>query len=128
MLEANRAAAAGFDHYVRTGKGDPAALIHSRSFFATWKDDEFAGLILWLQKSGSRLGGMTAPYMLRHMGKDSYIPSRDVEARLVAEGVVDKAPSSPKSWAAVQGAFNTWRAESGLPITTISRVLAQSVG
>jgi 3-methyladenine DNA glycosylase Tag len=93
-----------------------------------WPAEDFAGLILWLQKSGSRLGGMTAPYMLRHMGKDSYIPSRDVVARLVAEGVVDKAPSSPKSWAAVQGAFNTWRAESGLPLTTISRVLAQSVG
>ncbi len=93
-----------------------------------WPTEDFAGLILWLQKSGSRLGGMTAPYMLRHMGKDGYIPSRDVVARLVAEGVVDKAPTSPKTWAAVQAAFNAWRAETGLPLTTISRVLAQSVG
>jgi len=93
-----------------------------------WPTEDFAGLILWLQKSGSRLGGMTAPYMLRHMGKDGYIPSRDVVARLVAEGVVDKAPTSPKTWAAVQAAFNAWRAETDLPLTTISRVLAQSVG
>lgn len=93
-----------------------------------WPSEDFAGLVLWMQKSGSRLGGMTAPYLLRFMGKDSYIPSRDVVARLVAEGVVDKAPSSPKGWQAVQAAFNQWRAESGLPLTTISRVLAQSVG
>jgi 3-methyladenine DNA glycosylase Tag len=93
-----------------------------------WPAEDFAGLVLWMQKSGSRLGGMTAPYMLRHMGKDSYVPSRDVVARLVAEGVVDKAPASPKAWGAVQTAFNVWQAESGLPLTTISRVLAQSVG
>ena len=93
-----------------------------------WPVEDFAGLVLWMQKSGSRLGGMTAPYMLRHMGKDSFIPSRDVVARLVAEGVIDKAPASPKGWASVQAAFNRWRAESGLPLTTISRVLAQSVG
>ena len=92
-----------------------------------WLATDFAGLILWLQKSGSRLGGMTAPYMLRQMGKESFIPSRDVVARLVAEGVLDKAPSSARGWAAAQGAFNTWQAESGLPLTTISRVLAQSV-
>jgi hypothetical protein len=49
-------------------------------------------------------------------------------ARLVAEGVVDKAPSSKKAWAAVQDAFNTWRAQSGQSLTTISRVLAQSIG
>lgn len=93
-----------------------------------WPASDFAGLVLWMQKNGSRLGGMTAPYMLRHMGKDSFIPSRDVVARLVAEGVIEKAPSSPKAWAAVQAAFNTWQAESGLPLTTISRVLAQSIG
>lgn len=94
---------------------------------ADWPAQDFAGLVLWLQQNGSRLGGMTAPYFLRAMGKDSYIPSRDVVARLVAEGVVDKAPTSPKAWGKVQAAFNRWHEESGLPLTTISRVLAQSV-
>lgn len=95
---------------------------------ADWPVEDFAGLIQWMQANGSRLGGMTAPFVLRHMGKDSYIPSRDVVARLAAEGVVDKAPATPRGWAAVQAAFNVWRAESGLPLTTISRVLAQSIG
>jgi hypothetical protein len=42
--------------------------------------------------------------------------------------VIDKAPTSKKGWMAVQAAFNQWQAESGLPLTTISRVLAQSIG
>ncbi len=49
ILECNRDAGAGFDRYVRTGEGDPAALIRSESFFRIWKGDEFAGLLLWLR-------------------------------------------------------------------------------
>ena len=92
-----------------------------------WPADDFAGLIQWLQTEGARLGGATGPYMLRQMGKDGYILSQDVTARLVAEGVIDKAPTTKKAWAAVQGAFNTWRDQSGQSLTTISRVLAQSL-
>lgn len=93
-----------------------------------WPSDDFAGLLAWLQAGGSRLGGATGAYALRYMGKDSFILSQDVVARLVAEGVIDKTPTSKKGWAAVQGAFNAWADESGQPLTTISRVLAQSVG
>ncbi|MGR3581851.1 MAG: DNA-3-methyladenine glycosylase I, partial [Sagittula sp.] len=89
--------------------------------------EDFAGLLQWLQKEGSRLGGSGGAYMLRMMGRDSYILSGSVVARLSAEGVVDKAPSSKKAWAAVQEAFNTWRQESGQSLTAISRVLAQSI-
>ncbi len=93
-----------------------------------WPAEDFAGLVQWLQSEGSRLGGSTGPYMLRQMGKESYIPSDHVVARLAAEGVIDKAPTSKKGWAAVQAAFNAWHAQSGQNLTTISRVLAQSVG
>lgn len=48
-IECNRAAGAGFDRYVIAGDGDPAALLRSPSFFATWRDDEFAGLLVWLR-------------------------------------------------------------------------------
>ncbi len=94
---------------------------------ADWPDEDYAGLLQWLAKDGSRLGGSTGPYMLRFMGRDGYIPSRDVVARLVAEGVIDKAPSSQKARAAMQAAINTWRAESGRSLQEISRVLAQSI-
>ena len=95
---------------------------------AGWPGEDQAGLLRWLGKEGSRLGGATAQYFLRAMGKDSYILSRDVVARLVAEGVVDKAPSSQKSMAAAQAAFNRWAKESGQGLTVVSRVLAQSIG
>ncbi|QLQ18292.1 MAG: DNA-3-methyladenine glycosylase I [Exiguobacterium profundum] len=89
---------------------------------------DYAGLIDWLAKKGSRLGGSTGPYMLRAMGKDSWILSDDVVKRLVEEGVIDGPPTSRKAMAAVQAAFDRWRAESGQGLTTISRVLAQSIG
>lgn len=92
-----------------------------------WPAEDFAGLLEWLKKNGARLGGATGAYMLRAMGKESYVLSPSVVARLVAEGVIDKEPTSKKAMAAVQEAFNTWKAQSGENLTVISRVLAQSI-
>ncbi len=47
--------------------------------------------------------------------------------RLVAEGIIAKAPTSARDKAAVQSAFNTWKAQSGRSLTEISRVLALSI-
>ena len=97
-------------------------------FIAGWPDEDYAGLLALLKSRGSRLGGNTGQYFLRFMGKDSYILSRDVIARLVAEGVIDKEPSSKSAMAAVQTAFNTWRKQSGRSLKEISRTLAMSIG
>ncbi|MEZ5714500.1 MAG: DNA-3-methyladenine glycosylase I [Paracoccaceae bacterium] len=94
---------------------------------ADWPGEDFAGLVQWLKKNGARLGGQVGAYAMRRMGVDSYILSGSVVARLVAEGVVSKSPGSQKEWAAVQAAFNTWKAQSGESLTTISRVLAKSI-
>ena len=94
---------------------------------ADWPGTDFAGLLEWLKQNGARLGGNTGPYMLRYMGKDGFTLSRDVIGRLVAEGVLDKAPTSKKAMAAMQAAFNQWAEESGQPLAVISRVLAQSI-
>ena len=64
------------------------------AFFGNWPTEDFSSLLAIMKKQGSRLGGNTGPYCLRVMGVDSYILSRDVTARLIAEGVVDKAPTS----------------------------------
>lgn len=96
--------------------------------FADWPSDDFVGLLALLKKRGSRLGGMTAQYCLRFMGCDSFILSRDVTARLIAEGVVDKTPGSQKSMRAVQDAFNIWTEQSGRSLKEVSRVLAMSIG
>lgn len=97
------------------------------AFFANWPDADFVGLLELLSKRGSRLGGATGQRMLRWMGRNAFVLSTDVTARLVAEGVVDKAPSSKRDMAAVQAAFNTWSAQSGRGLTQISQILAFSV-
>lgn len=96
--------------------------------FASWPSEDYIGLLALLKKRGSRLGGNTGQYFLRFMGVDSFVLSRDVIGRLIAEGVIDAAPTSQKSMKAVQQAFNTWRAGSGRSLTEISRVLAMSTG
>lgn len=92
-----------------------------------WPADDFIGLLSWLKKDGARLGGSTGSYLMRFMGKESFILSKDVVARLIAEGVIDKAPTSQKAMKDVQAAFNAWKSESGRSLTEVSRVLAQSI-
>ena len=62
------------------------------------------------------------------MHDDRSVLSNDVVARLVAEGVIDKAPTSKGAMNKVQEAFNIWREQSGRSLTEISRVLAMSIG
>jgi len=95
--------------------------------FADWPAEDYVGLLTLLKKRASRLGGTTAQYFLRGMGKESFVLSRDVTAALIHAGVIDKAPSSQKAMAAVQEAFTLWRQESGRSLTAISRVLAMSI-
>ncbi|MEM1044504.1 MAG: DNA-3-methyladenine glycosylase I [Pseudomonadota bacterium] len=96
--------------------------------FAEWPAEDFLGLLDLLKKHGSRLGGATAQYFLRFMGRDSFLLSRDVVAALIRDGVIDKEPTSKAAQKAVQAAFVHWMAESGRPMTHVSRVLAMSVG
>lgn len=105
---------------LRQDGGAPAVL-------ANWPSTDFAGLLEMLKTRGGRLGGGTAAYALRQLGRDSYILSTDVTARLIAEGVIDRPASSKAAMRAVQGAFNTWMEQSGRSLTEISRTLALSV-
>ncbi|UAB87624.1 DNA-3-methyladenine glycosylase I [Ruegeria sp. SCSIO 43209] len=92
-----------------------------------WPSQDYVGLLQMLAKRGSRLGGASAQYAMRFAGRDSFILSQDVTARLIAEGVIDKPATSKKAMAAVQAAFNTWMGQSGRSLTEISRVLAMSL-
>lgn len=96
---------------------------------ADWPAEDQAGLMAWLGKKGSRLGGATAQYFLRFSGWDGWIASPDVLKALVRDGVLDKPVATSKSaLKQVQGAFNQYHEESGLPRSQISRILAMSVG
>ena len=70
--------------------------------FAEWPSDDYVGLLELLKKGGNRLGGMSAQYFLRFAGVDSFILSNDVNARLIAEGVIDK-PATSKTARGVVG-------------------------
>jgi 3-methyladenine DNA glycosylase Tag len=94
---------------------------------ADWPASDFAGLLAWLGRDFQRLGGTTGQYLMRFMGKDGWVLSRDVVARLQAEGVIDGPATSAKALRAVQAAFTAWSAESGLSLAQISRILAQSI-
>ena len=95
--------------------------------FADWPSSDYVGLLDLLKTRGSRLGGSTAQYFLRFMGKDSFMTAGDVAKALIREGVVDKPPSGKGALKKVQAAFNGWMEESGRPLTQISRVLAFTV-
>lgn len=92
-----------------------------------WPSRDYIGLLDLLKSQGSRLGGSSGQYALRFMGRDSFVLSRDVTARLIAEGVIDKPASSKRAMKAMQEAFNEWMDQSGRSLTEISRVLAMSL-
>lgn len=96
-------------------------------FLADWPEDDIVGLLLHLKKVGSRLGGHTGQYFLRFVGRDTFIFSKDVVTVLIAEGIVDKEPTSKSALQRVQVAFNEWRAETGLPYSHLSRIMAASI-
>lgn len=97
------------------------------NLLADWPVSDVVGLWRSLAKRGNQLGGLSAPRFLRMAGKDTFIPTEDVVAALVAQGVIDKAPTSQKDLAAVQDAFNRWQAESGRPLCQLSVMLAHTV-
>lgn len=92
-----------------------------------WPSRDYIGLLDLLKTRAARMGGNSAQYAMRFCGRDAFILSRDVTARLIAEGVIDKPAGSKASMKAVQAAFNTWMDQSGRSLTEISRVLAMSV-
>lgn len=106
---------------VRQEKGSFGALI------ADWPVTDIVGLWKYLAKHGSQLGGLSAPRLLRMLGKDTFIPSDDMVAALKAQKIIDKAPTSQKELAALQAAFNQWHEQSGRPLCQLSVMLAHTV-
>jgi len=97
-------------------------------FFADWLENDIVGLWEVMRTRGSRLGGFTGQFALRHLGKDTPMFTDSVLKALRLEGVVEaKSPSSRAALQRVQEAFNAWREESGRPLCELSKILALSV-
>lgn len=96
---------------------------------AGWPSTDQAGLLQHLEARGAHLGGNTGQMLLRFLGWDGFVTSKDVVACLRDAGVaISSPPKSKRDLAAVQAAFNAWHAETGLPYTHLSRICALSIG
>lgn len=96
---------------------------------AKWPPSDEIGLLELLAKRGSRLGGNTGQMLLRFLGWDGFVTSRDVVACLRDAGLdIAEAVTSKRDLAKVQAQFNAWAEETGLPYTQLSRICAMSIG
>ena len=98
-------------------------------FVADWPVEDQIGLMAYLKKHGSRLGGQSALWFLRRVGKDCFIPARDVAVLLRSIGLdIAENPTSKRDLSKIQAQFNEWHVETGLPYSHLSRIAACSVG
>ena len=98
-------------------------------FIANWPASDQVGLMNYLKKHGSRLGGQSALWFLRTMGKDCFILARDVVITLQQAGVdISDKPASQKDLRLAQEAFNAWHEATGLPYSHLSRIAAYATG
>ena len=96
---------------------------------ANWPATNQIGLMNYLKKHGSRLGGNSGMYFLRRVGKDGFILSKDVVVTLKSVGLeIAERPTSQRDLKKVQGQFNEWHEETKLPFSHLSRIAACSVG
>ena len=98
-------------------------------FLAAWPADDQIGLMDYLAKHGSRLGGNSGQLFLRHIGRDAFILSSDVIACLRDGGLdITQKASSKRELRLIQDQFNSWAKATGLGYTQLSRICSMSVG
>jgi 3-methyladenine DNA glycosylase Tag len=98
-------------------------------FLEQWPSSDEVGLLDHLAKRGSRLGGNTGQMLLRFLGWDGFVTSKDVVACLRDAGLdIAEEVKSKGDLAKVQAQFNAWAKETGLPYAHLSRICALSIG
>ena len=98
-------------------------------FMANWPAQDQIGLLAYLKKHGSRLGGNTGQWFLREIGKDSFILTPDVVLAIQDAGVdIADNPTSKRDLQKVQDTMNAWHEETGLHYSHLSCIAAFSVG
>jgi len=96
---------------------------------AKWPSSDEVGLLELLAKRGSRLGGNTGQMLLRFLGWDGFVTSKDVVACLRDAGIdIAETVTSKRDLAKVQALFNAWAEETGLSYVQLSRICALSIG
>lgn len=96
-------------------------------FIADWPSAGITGLWRLLAKRGARLGGRSAAGFLRLAGKDTFLLTSDVIARLIAAGIIDHEPTSQRDMQTVQNTFNELQQDSGRLLCQLSAMLSLSI-
>jgi 3-methyladenine DNA glycosylase Tag len=97
------------------------------AWLGTWPGTNIVGLWEALANRFSQMGGVSGPTFLRMVGKDTFILSHSVIAALKHWTEMPTPPKNRNDRAAVQTCFNAWTAETGLPLSQLSLILAMSV-
>jgi 3-methyladenine DNA glycosylase Tag len=92
-------------------------------FLAAWPSSDEIGLLEALAERGSRLGGNTGQTLLRFLGWDGFVASKDVVACLRDSGLdVAADVKSKRDLAKIQAQFNAWAKETGSPYVHLSHL------
>ncbi|MEM1153879.1 MAG: DNA-3-methyladenine glycosylase I [Pseudomonadota bacterium] len=96
-------------------------------FVSRWPTEDLVGLFELMKRRGCRLGGMSGQRVLRNMGKDTYILTKDVVECLNKAGldITNVSPGKTKL-KEIQACFNSWQQDSKLPMAHLSRICAIS--
>ncbi len=116
---------------VRANAGEFLVIAREHGSFgrwlAAWPVGEITGLWASLTKRMQHLGGQSAPYFLRMVGKDTFVLTESVARALVYWEVADGPPKGKAEIAGVEAAFNRWQEETGRPLCQLSQILALSI-
>lgn len=96
-------------------------------FIANWPTNAMVDLWRLLAKRAARMGGRSAPGFLRLVGKDTFLLTSDVVARLLASGVINHQPTSQRDLQTVQNAFNALQEVSERPLCQLSAMLSMTI-
>jgi len=98
-------------------------------FLSTWPPSNEIGLLELLAKRDSRLGGNSGQMLLRFLGYDAFVATKDVAACLRDAGLdIAESPTSKRDLSKIQEQFNAWAKETALPYRHLSLICAMSIG
>ena len=97
------------------------------SYLAAWPVTDIVGLWEDLKQRFTQLGGMSGPYFLRMVGKDTFLLTNDVIRALNHWGIVNGDVKNKKQKQAVQQIFTDWHIETNRPMSSLSMILALSI-
>lgn len=95
-------------------------------YLADWPGERVVELWHDIQRRFTQLGGNSAPYFLRMMGKDTFVLTNDVKNALNRWGAFQGEPKGKRAQRQLQECFNIWAQESAKPLCQVSMILALS--